>query len=236
MNNNQAEFAGKKDCRCSFCFAVIIVMIITLVVGITVIPLISSGPEKTVNVTKLLEKFDIQEDLWKTLISAQDDPSKQSNERINTNSNLSPRPSSYYIKAKSYEAILLYPFIPFVDDFTHFSTQIEIDIQMILVDVFELNFRTCSKSIVKAAKKIIKMNKSAEFLTLKTYMKKMQEDYVKQMIKNFQMRPEELDATPEYFCEAFGFCSDGSLYSDGRKLMFEQMSKVNAEEAEIWVS
>ena len=37
-------------------------------------------------------------------------------------------------------------------------------------------------------------------------MEKMQEVYVKRVIEFFQLRPEDLDSTPEYFCEVFGFC------------------------------
>jgi hypothetical protein len=61
-------------------------------------------------------------------------------------------------------------------------------------------------------------------------MKKMQESYVKRVIEFFQLRPEDLDSTPEYFCEVFGFCeflkkptiSDTTLES-----------KITAGEAEI---
>ena len=42
-------------------------------------------------------------------------------------------------------------------------------------------------------------------LTLKTYMKIMQEAYVKRVIEVFHLRPEDLNITPEYFCE-IGFC------------------------------
>ena len=234
MNSNQADLAGKKDCPCGLYFAVIIVMIIALGVGITLIPLISSGSEKTVNVPKLFEKFDIQDNLWKTLISAQDDQSKidkESNDKVNTNSNslpMSPIPSSYYIKAKSYVATLLYPFKPNVDDFSYFSTQMESKIQKILVDVFKLSHDSSSKYIMEIAKKIFEKNKSAEVLIFKAHMKKMQEAYVKQMTKIFGLRPEDFDATPEYFCEVFGLCEflKKPLSSDekeNRKSMFKEL-------------
>ena len=34
----------------------------------------------------------------------------------------------------------------------------------------------------------------------------MEEVYVKGVIELFQLKPEDLDSTPEYFCEVFGFC------------------------------
>ena len=68
------------------------------------------------------------------------------------------------------------------------------------------------------AQGIIEENKSVdvsafdnfEVRTLKTYMKIMQEAYVKRVIEIFHLRPEDLDITPEYFCE-IGFCNWQSL-------------------------
>ena len=75
----------------------------------------------------------------------------------------------------------------------------------------------CSICITNLAQAIIKENKPVEgsavvperhnfeVRTLKKYMKIMQEAYVKRVIENFHLRPEDLDMTPEYFCE-IGFC------------------------------
>ena len=34
----------------------------------------------------------------------------------------------------------------------------------------------------------------------------MQEAYVKRVIEVFQLKPEDLGTTPQYFCEVFEFC------------------------------
>ena len=39
-----------------------------------------------------------------------------------------------------------------------------------------------------------------------TYIKKKQEAFVKRVIEVFQIKPEDLDTTPEYFCGVFGLC------------------------------
>ena len=49
-------------------------------------------------------------------------------------------------------------------------------------------------------------NTSAEPLNFETYMKKLQEAYVKEVIVLFNLNPGHLDSTPEYFCDAFGLC------------------------------
>ena len=47
---------------------------------------------------------------------------------------------------------------------------------------------------------------TVEGLKYDAYMKKIQEAYVKRVIEVFQLKPEDLDTTPEYFCGVFGFC------------------------------
>jgi len=71
---------------------------------------------------------------------------------------------------------------------------------------------------------------SVEALNFETYMEKMQEVYVKRVIEFFQLRPEDLDSTPEYFCEVFGFCEflEKPTISDTTP-----ESKITAGEAEI---
>ena len=58
----------------------------------------SNQPQKAVNVTKIFEKFGIPRNLWKTLISGQDDSTKieeESNEKFSMNP---------YLKTKTYVA------------------------------------------------------------------------------------------------------------------------------------
>ena len=109
-----------------------------------------------------------------------------------------------------------------VDDFSQFSTQMEKKIYRILVKTFGVkNYEKsgCSICILNLAQAIIKENKSVDVSvsvsdtklhnfkvrTLQKYMKMMQEAYVKRVIEIFHLRPEDLDMTPEYFCE-IGFC------------------------------
>ena len=104
----------------------------------------------------------------------------------------------------------------------------ESKIQQILVDVFNLSYDSSSKYIMEIAKKILEKNKSAEVLIFKTHLKKMQEAYVKQMTKVFGLRPENFEATPEYFCEVFGLCEFlkkplSSEEKENRKSMFTEL-------------
>ena len=63
-------------------------------------------------------------------------------------------------------------------------------------------------------------------------MEKMQESYVKRVIEYFQLRPEDLDSTPEDFCEVFGFCE---FLKNQTSSDISLESKINAGEAEIEV-
>jgi len=215
----------------------------------------SNQPQKAVNVTKVFEKFGIPRNLWKTLISGQDDSTKiekESNEKFSMNP---------YLKAKTYVAkhsgemrqdIINYRFLTteakmrtdpdiVVDDFSQYSTQMERKIYKILIKTFGVkNYgQKCTICIMNLAQGIIEENKSVdvsafdnfEVRTLKTYMKIMQEAYVKRVIEIFHLRPEDLDITPEYFCE-IGFCNWQSL----KKLTSSDTtpeSKITAGEAGI---
>ena len=55
------------------------------------------------------------------------------------------------------------------------------------------------------AKLLIKDN-THQALLLKIFIMKLQEAYVKRVIEVFQLKPEDLDDTPEHFCEVFEFC------------------------------
>ena len=121
---------------------------------------------------------------------------------------------------------LQYPLINYpatdivVDDFSQLSTQMERKIYKILIRTFGVkNYgQKCTICIMNLAQGIIEENKSVdvsafdnfEVRTLKTYMKIMQEAYVKRVIEVFHLRPEDLNITPEYFCE-IGFCNWQSL-------------------------
>ena len=50
------------------------------------------------------------------------------------------------------------------------------------------------------------LSASAKALRSKKFMKTLHEEYVKLVVGFFQLMPEDLDKSPEYFCEVFGFC------------------------------
>lgn len=197
----------------------LLVTIVISLIGLSVTgPHKSNQLQKAVNVTKIFEKFGIPRNLWKTLISGKDDSSKieeESNEIFSINPYLM---SKSYVrkhggKMRTDEDLV-------ADDFSQFSTWMERKIYRTLVKTFGIKHydkNGCSICILNLAQAIIKENKPVEgstvvtdrhnfeVRTLKKYMKIMQEAYVKRVIEIFHLRPEDLDMTPEYFCE-IGFC------------------------------
>ena len=123
-------------------------------------------PVKAVNVPMSIEPFEIQDALWKALISG------QSNRKFHI--------SSYFKKALNY-----------------------VDAHSDEKDV-ELYFDNLA--IKEIVQNVNAEKATAEDLKYGTYMKKIQEAYVKRVIEVFQLKPEDLDTTPEYFCGVFGFC------------------------------
>ena len=96
-NQVQAYFASRSDKKKS---CIIISSFVSLFVGISVISVIIlyPYPPKATSATKIFEKFGVPHNLWKTLISGQDDSTKieeESNEKFNMNP---------YLKAKNYVA------------------------------------------------------------------------------------------------------------------------------------
>ena len=142
-------------------------MIIALFVGFSLKFAQLDREFKAVNVPKLFEKFDVQHDLWKTLLSAQDDPTKniekKSNEKFNT--------TYAYLKAKNYVATHGGEIeTDLVDDFSHFSTKMVNEIQKILANTFGIGdiYDYHSRSaVMKIAKTIIENNESPEALTFR---------------------------------------------------------------------
>jgi len=211
MNGNQAQAGNQKAGNQNagnqgwFLPYLYFGMIIALVVGFSLKFAQLEREFKAANDPKLFEKFDVQHDLWKTLISAQDDPTnieKEYNEKFNT--------TYAYLKAKSYVATHGKEIkTDLADDFSHFSTKMVNETQKILAntfgiwDIYDYHSRS---AVMRIAKTIIEKNESPEALTFRTYMKKMQEAYVKRVIEVFRLSPEDLDTTPEYFCEVLRFC------------------------------
>ena len=154
---------------------------------------------KKQNDPKIFEKFDVPHDLWKTLISAKDDPTnteKESNENFQTI-------WVNYFKAKSYVANYRGELTTdVVNDFSQFSTQMEKETRKILGRTFGVgeykdarqwyintNDQTGTMGI---AKRIIAKNKSPKGLKFKKYMKIMQEAYFKRVMKVFYIESRRL--------------------------------------------
>jgi hypothetical protein len=96
-NQVQAYFASRSDKKKS---CIIISSFVSLFVGISVISVIIlyPYPPKATSATKIFEKFGVPHNLWKTLISGQDDSTKMEEE---SNEKFSMNP---YLKAKNYVA------------------------------------------------------------------------------------------------------------------------------------
>ena len=105
MNYNQVQayFADKIRSANKTCIGItsscLLVTIVISLIGLSVTgPHKSNQPQKAVKVTKIFEKFGVPRNLWKTLISGQDDSTtmeEESNEKFSMNS---------YLRAKSYVA------------------------------------------------------------------------------------------------------------------------------------
>ena len=211
MNGNQAlagnqavqaqdQNAGNKTQACNterWLTALFFGLIIAVLVGGAIYWNEMNREWKKENDPKIFEKFDVPHDLWKTLISAKDDPTnieKESNENFQTI-------WVSYFKAKSYVANYRGELTTdVVDDFSQFSTQMEKETKKILGRTFGEYHGGMT-----IAKRIIAKNKSAKGLNFKKYMKIMQEAYFKRFIKVFQLRPEDLDTIPclHYHCRSF---------------------------------
>ena len=141
-----------------------------------------------------IEPFEIQDDLWKALISG------QSNQKFHI--------SSPFKWAVSY-----------VD--AHRDK-----------DHVELYFDTLA--IKEMVQNVNSERTTAEGLNYETYMKKIQESYVKRVIGFFHLKPEDLDITySEYFCEDFGFCQ---FFKKPTSSDTTPELKISSGEAEIVVS
>ena len=147
----------------------------------------------------LFEKFEVETYPWKTL---QDNPT--SIENVSNDEDFQATWSAYF-KAKSYLANYT-QYGPYqgksetVKEFSVFSKIMEQKTRKILKDTFGER-KTKDKSM-NIAKRIAEENKSSEGLNLKTYLKIMQDAYIKRVAKVFELKPEDLDTT----CKVLGTC------------------------------
>ena len=140
----------------------------------------------------LFEKFEVETYPWKTL---QDNPT--SIENVSSDEDFQAIWSAYF-KAKSYLATQYGPYRAKSEafkEFSVFSKIMEQKTQKILKDTFGER-KTKGKSM-DIAKRIAEENKSSEGLNLKTYLKIMQEAYIKRVAKIFELKPEDLETYPE---------------------------------------
>ena len=153
----------------------------------------------------LLEKFDIQPDLWKNLTSARDNATN-----ITEESSVEDFQASWtsYFKAKSYVAKYKQygPLLrtqgdwDTIKEFSQFEKIMEFEIRNILKDTFRKS--KTRGEFMNIAKRIAEENKSVEGLNLKDYVKIMQEAYIKRVAMVFELKPEDLETT----CQVLETC------------------------------
>ena len=154
----------------SWLTALFIGLIIAVLIGLAIYLNELNKEWKKQNDPKIFEKFDVPHDLWKTLISAKDDPT---NIETESNENFQKIWVSY-LKAKSYVANYRGELTTdVVNDFSQFSTQMERETKKIIRRSFGFY------GSMTIAKRIIAKNKLAKGLKFKKYMKIMQEAYFK---------------------------------------------------------
>jgi hypothetical protein len=162
---------------------------VAFVVGILIIAAISQANHKaTVKVEnsnyqlskyQLIDQFDQK---IETLITGQNDPTDlEKSEKFN--------PSSYFLESLSYANA--HALVTWDDLGWNFDTKVS---------------KLISDKNIFTDYLIKEKSTSAKALRSEKFMKALHEEYVKLVVGFFQLMPEDLDNTPKYFCEVFGFC------------------------------
>ena len=168
MNCNPANLVNKirSDQSCQIQIAVIAIGLIFFasVAGIFEIEK-QYLKNNAVKITKLFEQFNVQEDLWETLISAnpKDDPTSMRN-MIDKKFD-----ESFYNKARSYKTTHKYEMpTDLADNFSQYSDQIDFAIYKVLHGMF-LEFWNTTKSPILELKSFIDLTKQSAVPSIKQY-------------------------------------------------------------------
>ena len=158
---------------------------IVALVGILIIAAILKANRKAevkVANSKFIDQFDQR---IETLITGQNDPKDlEKAEKFN--------PSSYFLEALIYANA--HALVTWDDLGWNFETKVsKLKSDTNIFNDFYNNF-------------LKEKSTSAKALRSEKFMKALHEEYVKLVVGFFQLMPEDLDKTPEYFCEVFGFC------------------------------
>jgi len=178
VNYNLAYFFGKIKSNKKATLGIVALVVGILFISAIVLKANRKAEVKVAN-SMFIDQFDQRIEI---LITGQNDPTDlEKSEKFN--------PSSYFLEALSYaDAHALVTWDDLGWNFESKTSKLISD-KNIFTDYLIKEKSTSSKA-----------------LRSEKFMKALHEEYVKLVVGFFQLMPEDLDNTPEYFCEVFGFC------------------------------
>ena len=109
-----------------------------------------------------------------------------------------------------------------VDDLAQYSSQLEKAIHRKMAEMIGLenDSNLSNEDIAKLFLEKIDSGEvtPAQLSTLQAYTTALQEAYIKRVIKVYNLKPEDLGLTPEYFCEVYGFCEFLTAETTGKPI------------------
>ena len=109
-----------------------------------------------------------------------------------------------------------------VDDLAQYSTKLEKAIHKKMAEMIGLenDSNLSNEDISKLFLEKIDSGEvtPAQLSTLQAYTTALQEAYIKRVIKVYNLKPEDLGLTPEYFCEVYAFCEFLTAKTTGKPI------------------
>ena len=109
-----------------------------------------------------------------------------------------------------------------VDDLAEYSTKLEKAIHKKMAEMIGLenDSNLSNEDISKLFLEKIDSGEitPAQLATLQAYTTALQEAYIKRVIKVYNLKPEDLGLTPEYFCEVYEFCEFLTAKTTGKPI------------------
>ena len=109
-----------------------------------------------------------------------------------------------------------------VDDLAQYSSQLEKAIHRKMAEMIGLenDSNLSNEDIAKLFLEKIDNGEvtPAQLSTLQAYTTALQEAYIKRVIKVYNLKPEDLGLTPEYFCEVYEFCEFLTAETTGKPI------------------